>query len=101
MRDTKRYGVAAVLFINQSQLLWALTAKVSPKSQSPYLKAFSILLVPYVPFRVSTLIYLPLLLIRFLFFSKKGAMLQFGFLAAVFWWALIAFNMSFEVPIIS
>jgi len=24
-------------------------------------------------------------------------MLQFGFLAAVFWWALIAFNMSFEV----
>ena len=27
----------------------------------------------------------------------QGAMLQFGFLAAVFWWALIAFNMCFEV----
>jgi len=27
----------------------------------------------------------------------QGAMLQFGFLAAVFWWALIAFNMCLEV----
>ena len=26
-----------------------------------------------------------------------GAMLQFGFLAAVFWWFLIAFNMCAEV----
>ena len=26
-----------------------------------------------------------------------GAMLQFGFLAAVFWWVLIAFNMCLEV----
>ena len=27
----------------------------------------------------------------------KGAMLQYGFLAAVFWWVLIAFNMCVEV----
>jgi len=26
-----------------------------------------------------------------------GAMLQFGFLAAVFWWVIIAFNMTLEV----
>lgn len=27
-------------------------------------------------------------------------MLQFGFLAAVFWWGLIAFNMCFEVSFV-
>ena len=27
-------------------------------------------------------------------------MLQFGFLAAVFWWVIIAFNMSLEVCVL-
>jgi len=33
------------------------------------------------------------------FFPETGAMLQFGFLAAVFWWVLIALNMCLEVKI--
>jgi len=29
--------------------------------------------------------------------TLQGAIIQFGFLAAVFWWVIIAFNMCLEV----
>lgn len=62
------YGVAEALFINPSQLLWGLTAKVSPKSQYPSLKVFSTSLVPYAPSKVSNFEQFIYTDFRFLFF---------------------------------